>query len=220
MTAGSAIILAGAGSGLFARWVLARSANPVRLRAAPCAAGTALCWALLVWLWMAGAVPGWWLPVPLAVTAIGVPLVYTDLRCRRLPDVLTLSAYPVLAAMLTVAAATGAAPGLLWRALAVAVLFGGAHAVVHALAPAALGAGDVKLAGSLGGVLGACGWAAAVVAAFLAAVVTSMFAAWAAFTTRPAGARPRTGVPHGPGLLLAVTLVAVSGARYAGVPDG
>ncbi|WP_245788312.1 prepilin peptidase [Amycolatopsis marina] len=208
---------AGGGAGRLARWALVRSSSPAPLRAGPCEAGTALCWLLLAWLWQTGILPGWWLPVPLALTALGIPLVYADLRYRRLPDVLTLSAYPILAFGLTVAAATGTRPGLLWRALVVAVLFGGAHAVVHALAPTALGAGDVKLAGSLGGVLGASGWAAALVAAFLAAVVTSMFAGVAALAGHR---RWRSGIPHGPGLLLAVTLVAVAGVRYGGGPDG
>lgn len=211
------VAAAGAGSGRAARWALARAENPIRIGAGWCELGTALSWAMLAWLWCSGVLPGWWLPVPLAVTAIGVPLVPADLRHRRLPDVLTLAAYPILAGALTIAAAAGSAPGLLWRALAVAVLFGGAHAVVHALAPSALGAGDVKLAGSLGAVLGACGWAAAVVAACLAAVVSALLAGLAALA---GSSRWRTGVPHGPGLLLAVALVAVFGDVYGTGPDG
>jgi leader peptidase (prepilin peptidase)/N-methyltransferase len=209
--------VAGAGSGRASRWALGRSGAPIRIGAGWCELGTALCWAVLAWLWCSGVVPGWWLPIPLAVTAIGVPLVHADLRHRRLPDVLTLAAYPILAGALTVAAAAGSDPGLLWRALAVAVLFGGVHAVVHALAPSALGVGDVKLAGSLGGVLGACGWAATVVAACLAAVVSALLAGLAALV---GSSRWRTGVPHGPGLLLAVALVAVFGGEYGAGPDG
>lgn len=207
----------GAGSGRVTRWALSRSAVPIRIAAGWCELATALCWAVLAWLWCSGVFPGWWLPVPLAVAAIGVPLVHADLHHRRLPDVLTLAAYPILAGALTIAAAGGSAPDLLWRAFAVAVLFGGAHAVVHALTPSALGAGDVKLAGSLGGVLGACGWASTVVAACLAAVVSALLAGLAALV---GGGRWRTGVPHGPGLLLAVAVLATFGAGYGGGPDG
>ncbi|MEU6642945.1 A24 family peptidase [Saccharomonospora sp. NPDC046836] len=150
--------------------------------------------------------PEWWLPVPLVVTALAVPLTLADLRHRRLPDVLTLPAYPLAGAALGIAAVTGPGGALAARAMVGAVLFGAAHALVHAVAPAALGAGDVKLSGSLGGVLGATGWQALVVAAGTAAVTTLVLAAVAAlFHMR----RWREGVPHGPGLLAATCLVAL-----------
>ncbi|HJQ06192.1 MAG TPA: hypothetical protein VJ872_12145, partial [Nocardioides sp.] len=63
-----------------------------------------------------------------------------------------------------------------------------------------LGAGDVKLAGALGAVLGAVSWVALPVAAAIAAVVTVALAV----VRRSTG-----GVPHGPGLLAAASLVAV-----------
>jgi leader peptidase (prepilin peptidase)/N-methyltransferase len=78
------------------------------------------------------------------------------------------------------------------------VVFGGAHLAVHVLAPRALGAGDVKLAGSLGAVLGAVGWSALVVGAVLAALGTAVVAL----------ARRTRAAPHGPGLLLATWLLA------------
>ncbi|MFD2400193.1 hypothetical protein ACFSVJ_30210 [Prauserella oleivorans] len=64
----------------------------------------------------------------------------------------------------------------------------------------------MKLAGSLGGVLGATGWPAVVVAACTAAVVTAVLALAAALLRVR---RWRDGVPHGPGLLLATCLVVV-----------
>ena len=142
--------------------------------------------------------PWWWLPVPLLLAWLAVPLAAADLARRRLPDALTLPAYPVLGLAVALAAAGGPDPGLGPRAVLGVLLFGGAHAVVRVLVPATLGAGDVKLAGSLGAVLGALGWVALVVAAVLAAVITLLLAV----------SRRRAVAPHGPGLLLATWLVA------------
>ncbi|MFD2400192.1 hypothetical protein ACFSVJ_30205 [Prauserella oleivorans] len=72
----------------------------------------------------------------LAVTAVAVPLVLADVRYRRLPDVLTLPAWPLTGAAVTVAAVAGPGVGLAWRAALAAALFAGAHALVHAVAPA------------------------------------------------------------------------------------
>ncbi|MGW7536727.1 prepilin peptidase [Amycolatopsis sp. NPDC054798] len=120
----------------------------------------------------AGAFPAWWLPVPWLVSVLGVPLALADARHRRLPDVLTLPAYPAVALTITLAAFSGGG----WRLAAGAVLgcllFGGTHLIVHRLSAGGLGAGDVKLAGSFGAVLGAVGGLAPAVAAVLAAVVS------------------------------------------------
>ena len=124
------------------------------------------------------------LGVPLVVTTLAVPLIAADLRHRRLPDVLTLPAYPILVALAPDPA----------RAVGAAAVFGGLHLLVHLLAPHAMGAGDVKLAGALGAALG---WGVGLpAAAVLAALVTAALAA-----TR----RWPDGVPHGPGLLAATT---------------
>ena len=131
----------------------------------------------------------WWLPVPLVLGWLAVPLVTADLVSRRLPDVLTFAAYPVLGIAVLPAG---------WHALAGLVVFGGAHALVRLLAPTAMGGGDVKLAGSLGLVLGALGWADLALAAALAAAATLLFAA---------ALRSRT-APYGPGLLTATWLLA------------
>ncbi|RSM37309.1 hypothetical protein DMA12_37090 [Amycolatopsis balhimycina DSM 5908] len=75
-----------------------------------------------------------------------------------------------------------------------------AGALVRLATPGSLGAGDVKLSGSLGAVLGAAGWAALAAAAALAAL----------FTLAVAAARRHSGrVPHGPALLTATWLCAI-----------
>ncbi|WP_033291661.1 prepilin peptidase [Amycolatopsis jejuensis] len=132
----------------------------------------------------AGAWPWWWLPVPWLVSVVGIPLALADIRHRRLPDILTLPAYPAVAVVVTLAAFGGGG----WRMAAGAalgcLLFGGTHLIVHHLTAGGLGAGDVKLAGSFGAVLGAVGGMAPAVAAVLAAVVSlvTMVTMW--LTTR------------------------------------
>jgi Flp pilus assembly protein protease CpaA len=130
-----------------------------------------------------GLLPGWWLPVPLVLGWLGVPLAAVDLARRRLPDALTLAAYPLLGAALAIAALGPPGGPLALRATVGLLVFGGAHALVHRLAPGGLGAGDVKLSGSLGAVLGALGWPALLLAPLGASAGTLALAlataAWA-----------------------------------------
>ncbi|SHG14240.1 prepilin peptidase [Streptoalloteichus hindustanus] len=160
-----------------------------------------------------GLLPLWWVAVPAALGWLAVLLTAADLARRRLPDALTLPAYPVAAALLAIAALTGPGGVLGWRAFGGAVVFGAAHALVRLVAPRAMGAGDVKLAGVLGAVLAAVDWAALLVGALLANLGTVVLAGASALSRGarsrdgPASARDR-GVPHGPGLLIAAWLVA------------
>ncbi len=189
--------LAGAAAGAIGRRIANRAVHGTSRPPWPELAGAALS-GLLGWRAGTGQLPSWWLPVPLVLGWFAVPLVAADLARRRLPDALTLPAYPVLGLTIAVAAAAGPGPGLALSALAGTIVFGGVHALVRAIAPAAMGGGDVKLAGSLGAVLGALGWPALAVAAVLAAVVTAVLALGTRATT----------APHGPGLLAATWLLA------------
>ncbi|HET6502925.1 MAG TPA: A24 family peptidase [Amycolatopsis sp.] len=157
-------------------------------------------WLVVGWCWLTAVWPPWWLPVPLVVTTLVVPLTLADLRHRRLPDVLTLPAYPLVGAAVLVAGLSGPGVEIMRRACVAGAVFGGAHLLVHALSRRALGGGDVKLAGALGVALGAVGWVALLVAAALAGVV-SVFLSFVP--------RWRYGVPHGPGLSIAAWLLTV-----------
>ena len=134
-----------------------------------------------------------------------------DIRERRLPNWLTM---PGAVVILAVAAAAGRGMPALLGAVGLA----GLYLVVHLLAPAAMGAGDVKLAAGVGALTGAFGfdvWALAAVAAPL------LTAAWALVTvirrSRSGGTplaswgptRLRGTVPHGPSMCL-TTLAAVA----------
>lgn len=154
-----------------------------------CAVPTAALW----WL-SALLVPPRWLPLALLVAWLGVVLSAVDLRHRRLPDAVTLPAYPLVCLALWWA---GADP---WRAAAGGVLFLTCHLAVRLVAPSALGGGDVKLAGSVGAVLASVSWWALPVGAVVASAVTLALAPW-----RRAG-----GVPHGPGMLAAAWLAVAS----------
>jgi leader peptidase (prepilin peptidase)/N-methyltransferase len=207
--------ISGLGVGLAGRRVLhaADAAVPVW----SCEALSVLLWSAVGWWWLSGSMPGWWLPVPLAVTTFAAPLLLSDLRQLRLPNVLTLPAYPVLGTAIGVAAWHGGfALGL--RAGLGALAFGAAHVAVHWLRPGALGAGDVKLAGSMGAVLGAVGWAALVLAAFAAAVITGVLSAFSLMSVNFGCRRERCwrdGVPYGPGLLVVTWAIAlVPGAEW------
>ncbi|WP_425548665.1 prepilin peptidase [Amycolatopsis ultiminotia] len=158
--------------------VVKRAGAPVR--ALPALGGAAVAAAVPAFRAAEGALPVWWLPVPWVVAVLGAPLVLADLRHRRLPDALTWPAYPAVAVALGLAAVGGGGPHLLAGALAGCLLFGGAHLFVHRRSAGGLGAGDVKLSGALGAVLGALGGTAPLVAAVLAAMVslTALTTAW------------------------------------------
>ncbi|HWO59881.1 MAG TPA: A24 family peptidase [Umezawaea sp.] len=148
-------------------------------------------------LWTVAALrhpPPHWLAVTLALGWLAVLLTATDVLHRRLPDALTLPAYPVLAVLLVPA---GHDVGL--RALVGGLLFGVGHLVVRLVSPGALGGGDVKLAAPLGAVLGAVSYGALALGAILASGLSLLVG-----LTRPDG-----GIPHGPGLLASTWLLAV-----------
>jgi leader peptidase (prepilin peptidase)/N-methyltransferase len=114
-----------------------------------------------------------------------------DLRWRRLPNWLTL---PGLAVILIGAALAGRGVP---AALGAAALFT-VYAVIHVIAPAAMGAGDVKLAAGLGGLTGAFGPDIWLLAALAAPVFTAVCGFVALTRTRRGGA-----IPHGPSMCLA-----------------
>ena len=141
-----------------------------------------------------------------------------DIRTGRLPDILTgggalvVFGYALIAGDLA-AGATGA------------ILLVVPYALVHLVAPAAFGAGDVKLAFPLGAVTGLAGGSAWVCAAAAAPVITALVGicryAFASIGHSPRGIhasyRARAGpgapagdsmfvVPHGPSMCLATIL--------------
>lgn len=113
-----------------------------------------------------------------------------DIGRRRLPNWLTL---PGATVILLTAALTGR--GL--PALAGAAALFAVYAAIHLARPAAMGAGDAKLAIGLGALTGAFGIDIWLVAALAGPLVTAL---WALV---PAAAGAGRTVPHGPSMCLA-----------------
>jgi leader peptidase (prepilin peptidase)/N-methyltransferase len=195
---------AGAATGATARTLLARLRRGATVHRGWSSAATAVLWAVVGWRAETGHLPWWWLPIPLVVAWFAVALTVVDLKHRRLPNALTLAAYPATAAATALAAAQSG-----WHvaqgALLGAALLGTTYLAIHLLSPTAMGAGDVKLSGSQGAVLGAVGWPAVLVGTTLAAALTLALNAAAPRRHRT---RWRTGIPHGPALLASTYVIA------------
>jgi leader peptidase (prepilin peptidase) / N-methyltransferase len=106
--------------------------------------------------------------------AIGVALAAIDIAAQRLPDRLTLPAYPILIAMLGVAALLGGDAAALGRALLGCLALSGCFLVLALVRPGHLGGGDIKLAGLTGLLLGWLGWPALIAGAALAFVLSAI----------------------------------------------
>jgi leader peptidase (prepilin peptidase)/N-methyltransferase len=124
-----------------------------------------------------------------ALVWLAVLSVY-DVRERRLPNWLTM---PGAAVIIAAAAVYGHGAAAVLGAVA---LFA-AYAVVHLVSPAAMGAGDVKLAIGIGALTGTFGGDVWLLAALGAPLLT---AGWAVAAMLRRSART---VPHGPSMCLA-----------------
>jgi len=127
------------------------------------------------------------------VLAWFVALTVYDIRQRRLPNALTL---PGAVVVLAVAVVTGRGVPAIVGALALTLLYLGAHLV----APAGMGAGDVKLAVGVGALTGSFGADAWVLAALGAPVLTVLWAVAVAFRGMDST------VPHGPSMCAAAAV--------------
>jgi leader peptidase (prepilin peptidase)/N-methyltransferase len=200
------LALAGVPAGAAARALLGRLRRGARVPPPWCEAGVAAVWSVTGAGVGAALVPVRWLPVLLGLGWFAVAAAAVDLRHHRLPDALTLPALPLALALLVPLGSAAVLRGLAGAAVAVA-----AHAALHLAAPAALGAGDVKLAAPLGSVLAAGSWSALVLAGLLAAVLSGGLAVVVLLRRERAGA-----LPHGPSMLVAAWLVATAAAAGAG----
>jgi leader peptidase (prepilin peptidase)/N-methyltransferase len=199
-----AFALAGVVAGAATRLVLGRLRRGARIRIGWCEALLGLLWCATGAAWASGPLSGSGLPLLLGLGWLVVAAGSVDVVQLRLPDVLTLPAIP--AGVLLLVPMGSAA---VWRGIAGGAVALSAYAAVHLLAPGALGAGDVKLAGSLGAALTGVSWPALVLAAVLAAVLSAVVALGLGQAV----------VPHGASMLGAAWLVA-AGPVVAGAPLG
>ncbi|MCP2250979.1 prepilin peptidase [Lentzea aerocolonigenes] len=106
--------------------------------------------------------------------AVGVALAFIDTAVRRLPDVLTLPAYPAVLILLTVAALTGGTIGALGRAVLGGLTLAFVYRVLEFVNPAGMGYGDVKLSGVIGMALAWLGWPVLLLGAALAFILSAV----------------------------------------------
>lgn len=169
------------------------------------AVGTGLVWGAAAWRLGFDAA----LPAVLAFAAAATVLAIVDLVELRLPNRVVGAAFLAVVALLAVASALlGDGSALLGSALGGVAMFGG-FLLVALVSPAAMGMGDVKLAGLIGTLLGWFGldaWLIGLVAGF----VIGGLVAVAALALRRVSLRGS--IPFGPsmlaGALIAVLLVA------------
>jgi leader peptidase (prepilin peptidase)/N-methyltransferase len=153
-----------------------------------------------------GASPA--LPAFCFLALVSVPLAFIDVAHQRLPDLLTLPAYPVAIVALAAAAPfVPHGPGHLLHSvigLAVALAF---YLILALIYPAGIGWGDVKLSGLLGLYLGWIGLSALVIglaAGFVLAAVAGLTLIAAGKATR------RTQIAFGPFMVAGALAVIIA----------
>ncbi|MCP2243588.1 leader peptidase (prepilin peptidase) / N-methyltransferase [Lentzea aerocolonigenes] len=138
----------------------------------------------------------------LAVLCIALATI--DLIVYRLPDQLTLPAYPVIAALLAGAALLNSEPDRFLRAVLAGIALAAGYLVLALIRPGDLGLGDVKLAGPLGMVLGWAGWQSVLLGTALSFVLCGLAGAVLLAVRR---ADARTALPLGPFMVCATFVV-------------
>ncbi len=155
------------------------------------------------------------LPAFLVLAAVGVALGVIDLDVHRLPDVLTLPSYPVVAALLVPGSLLGAAavgwPGMV-RAGCGALAAAGLYLLLCLAPRARLGFGDVKLAGLLGLALAWLSWRTLAVGLVLGFCFGAGHAL-VLLVLRRTG--PRGQLPFGPAMLIGALVAVLVGDQMA-----
>lgn len=152
------------------------------------------------------------LPAYLYLAAVSVVLAAIDLRHHRLPDALTLPSYPIVAALLGVAALGRGDGGAYVRALLGMVALFGLYVLMHVIYPAGMGLGDVKLAGLLGLGLGWLGWDVLAVGTALGFLAGGVVGIGLLLTGR---ASRTSAIPYGPLMLVGAVAAILWGAQIA-----
>jgi leader peptidase (prepilin peptidase)/N-methyltransferase len=172
---------------------------------------TALIWAALTAHAISASILGL-LPLLLVSSAILIALFVIDLDCKRLPDPLTYLMYPVAIAGLVI-------DGLVTGDWPILSALAGAGAWLMAIGGIwflsggrGMGMGDVKLAPSLGLILGWVGVGSAVVGLLAAWLIGGVVAVGLLVARR---ARSGTAIPFGPFLIAGFALGLLAGAPVA-----
>jgi leader peptidase (prepilin peptidase) / N-methyltransferase len=133
-----------------------------------------------------------------ALAAVAVPLAAIDVLEQRLPTKLLMPAYPLVIALLALAAITEHNGTAILRSLAGMIVLLVFYLIVVLAAPGALGAADIRLAGLLGLVLGWPGWTTVIGGALLGLLYGSLTGTILMVLRR---ATRHTLIPFGPALI-------------------
>lgn len=142
-----------------------------------------------------------------ALAPLYVVLAAVDLDVHRLPDVLTLPAYPLVAAALGVAAGSSGGSGAA-RALAGGIGTGLAFGLLHLASGRRLGLGDVKLAGPLGALLAWFSWDRLLAGVYVMFLLGGAAALWLLIRRRGG---PQSRIAFGPAMIGGAALVVLGG---------
>jgi leader peptidase (prepilin peptidase)/N-methyltransferase len=152
----------------------------------------------------------------LAVWAVLAPvavlLAVVDRNVQRLPDQLTLPLATAAVLLLGVAELLPGDGGFWTTALLGGLALGAGYLVLFLIHPAGMGFGDVKLALSLGTVLGWYGWSALLAGAFAGFLLGSLYGL-VLIALRRAGRK--TAIPFGPFMIAGTLLGLLLGASGA-----
>ncbi|MFF3400554.1 prepilin peptidase [Streptomyces sp. NPDC002659] len=152
------------------------------------------------------------LAVWLLLTPFAVLLALVDRAVHRLPDQLTLPLAAAAAALLGLAALFPGDGGSWSTALLGGLVLGAAYFVLFLIHPNGMGFGDVKLALSLGVVLGWYGWAILFAGAFAGFLLGSMYGLGLMALRR---ASRKTAIPFGPFMIVGALAGVLLGALAA-----
>jgi leader peptidase (prepilin peptidase) / N-methyltransferase len=171
-----------------------RQAHPL-IAAVTLASVTACLFGLLAW--RVGVRPE--LLAYSALAAVGVPLAAIDVLEQRLPAKLLMPAYPIVAALFTLAAIADHNGTAILRSLAGMIFMLVFYLIIALAAPGALGAADIRLAGLLGFALGWRGWTTLIGGALLGLLYGGLTGATMIAMRR---ASRHTLIPFGPALIV------------------
>jgi len=192
--------LAGGAAGVGIRLLLTNLPRGVVLRVGVVEVPAAVLTAVSVGLtW-----PGPWVPLVVWAGLLGVGMGAVDIARHRLPDALTLPAVPITLALIAAVEYMSPSTGSFVVALAVAVVVTGLFWALAAIAPRAMGLGDVKLVPSLALLTGYASVAASIVAVAIAFVLGAVLAVLGLVLRRLS---LTSAIPFGPFLLAGCWLV-------------